>query len=238
MLYVRNSDHRGKANFGWLDSRHTFSFGHYYDPQHMGFSVLRVINDDKVDPGAGFDTHGHRDMEIISYVLDGVIAHKDSMGNLYEIPAGDIQVMSAGTGVLHSEFNASASEPLQFLQIWIQPDKLSVKPNYEQMAVSSDKPVKLLVSPDGRDNSLRINQDARIYRIALNEGASQALDNASRANYLHVVSGSVTVTTATGEVVTLNAGDGIGIQDEGSFRVEANARELEVLWFDLPPARH
>ncbi|KZZ46584.1 pirin, partial [Thalassolituus sp. HI0120] len=162
-------------NFGWLNSQHSFSFGHYYDPKHMGFSALRVINDDSVAPGAGFDTHGHRDMEIISYVLEGAIEHKDSMGHSYIVPAGDVQRMSAGTGVTHSEFNHSKQHNLRFLQIWIQPNKLGITPGYQQQKIEQRGKLTPLVTPDGSDGSLSIQQDVSLYRVALNRGESLQL---------------------------------------------------------------
>lgn len=229
MLYLRPAEQRGKANFGWLDSKHSFSFGNYYDPAHMGFSVLRVINDDTVAPGAGFGTHGHRDMEIISYVTDGVIAHKDSMGNEFKVPAGDVQRMSAGTGVTHSEYNASDSEALKFLQIWIQPAKTGIEPGYEQKAVEQNGALTALVNPDGSNGALSINQDASMSRLALEGGASQNFDLGGRAGYLHVLEGEAVV-----EGHTLAAADGIGVQQD-NVQVRAGDVGLVALWFDLPP---
>lgn len=227
MLYVRNEDQRGRANFGWLDSKHSFSFGHYYDRKHMGFSALRVINDDTVIPGAGFDTHGHRDMEIISYVLDGVIEHKDSMGKHSVLPAGEVQRMSAGTGVTHSEFNSSRTEKLRFLQIWIQPRVKGVKPSYEQRAIKQDGKLTALVTPSGEGNSLSINQDASMYRLKLNEGESYLFDTIKRPGYLHVIEGDLTVNESA-----MQAGDAIGAYQE---KLSVKARTpLTALWFDLP----
>lgn len=227
MYYFRNENDRGRANFGWLDSKHSFSFGHYYDAQHMGFSVLRVINDDTVTPGAGFDTHGHRDMEIISYVLEGAIEHKDSMGEHFVLPAGEVQRMSAGTGVTHSEFNNSQKDNLRFLQIWIQPKIKGIKPSYEQRAIEQNGPLTPLVTPDGTDNSLTINQDASMYRLQLNAGESYALDTLSRPGYLHVIEGELSVNNQK-----LAQGDAIGAYEE---KLEITAKEtLTALWFDLP----
>jgi quercetin 2,3-dioxygenase len=173
MHTVRYSEERGKANHGWLDSRHTFSFGHYHDPKHMGFGPLRVINEDRVKPGAGFPTHGHSDMEIISYVLEGELAHKDSLGTGSVIRPGDVQVMSAGTGIRHSEFNASDKNPVHFLQIWVMPDKEGVKPRYDQKTFSDAEKhgkLRLVASPDGSEGSVLIHQDARIYASILDDG--------------------------------------------------------------------
>lgn len=191
MLYQRRADERGRANFGWLDSRHTFSFGHYHDPKHMGISALRVINDDTVAPGAGFDTHGHRDMEIISYVLSGAIEHQDSMGNKFVVPAGDVQRMTAGTGITHSEYNHSKTEALKFLQIWILPNQRNLPPGYEQKAIEQRGRLTPLVTPDGRDGSLIVHQDASIYRIQLQDGETEALDTSRGVGYLHVIEGGV-----------------------------------------------
>jgi len=233
MFYYRAADSRGKANFGWLNSQHTFSFGNYYDGDHMGISTLRVINDDVVAPGAGFGNHGHRDMEIISYILEGSIEHKDSMGNQFTIPAGEVQRMSAGTGIMHSEFNASKTEPLKFLQIWITPNVTGIKPSYEQMPIVQSSTMTALVTPDGRNGSLSIHQDASIYRLKLNAGESydleaQAKDENERVGYLHVIEGS-SVNVGTG----LKAGDGLGIIKD-QLTVTASDDGLVALWFDLP----
>ena len=227
MYYLRDANERGGANFGWLDSKHSFSFGHYYDPKHMGFSVLRVINDDTVKPGAGFDTHGHRDMEIISYVLEGAIEHKDSMGKHFVVPAGDIQRMSAGTGITHSEFNHSKTESLKFLQIWIQPNKKGIKPSYEQKAVMQQGPLTPLVTPNGRDGSLSMQQDASIYRLHLQAGQQHQFDTSKRPGYLHVISGKAELNGHE-----LQAGDALGALKE-QLSVTAQT-ELTALWFDLP----
>lgn len=234
MLYHRPSSSRGRANFGWLDSKHSFSFGHYYDREHMGFSALRVINDDQVKPGAGFDTHGHRDMEIISYILEGAIAHKDSMGNEFIVPAGEVQRMSAGTGITHSEYNHSATEPLRFLQIWIQPNQRGIAPGYEQKAIAQTHPLTPLVTPDGRGDSLRLHQDASIYRLALEPGAGIDLDTRQRPGYLHLIEGQAEITNAD-EMLALNAGDALGAYQE-TLRVTAGTEQLTALWFDLPAA--
>ncbi|WP_288130083.1 pirin family protein [Microbulbifer sp.] len=228
MLYLRHAGERGKANFGWLDSRHTFSFGHYYDPKHMGISALRVINDDTVAPGAGFDTHGHRDMEIISYVLSGAIAHKDSMGNQFVVPAGEVQRMTAGTGITHSEYNYSDSEPLKFLQIWIIPNQRSLIPGYQQKAIVQSGKLTPLVTPDGHDGSLTVHQDASIFRLQLKAGESENLDATRGIGYLHVIEGA-----ARANQQALGAGDGLGALDE-PLQLRAGEQGITALWFDLP----
>jgi redox-sensitive bicupin YhaK (pirin superfamily) len=228
MFYYRAADARGKANFGWLNSQHTFSFGNYYDPDHMGISVLRVINDDIVAPGAGFGEHGHRDMEIISYILEGSIEHKDSMGNQFIVPAGDVQRMSAGTGVMHSEFNASATEPLKFLQIWISPNVRGIEPSYEQMAVVQSSTMTPLVTPTGRDGSLSINQDASLFRLQLQAGESYDLVAQKHVGYLQVISGG-----ALGNEYALTPGDSLGIIKD-QLSISAGGEGLVALWFELP----
>ncbi|WP_066959542.1 pirin family protein [Microbulbifer sp. Q7] len=228
MLYLRRADERGKANFGWLDSRHSFSFGHYYDPKHMGISALRVINDDTVAPGAGFDTHGHRDMEIISYVLAGAIEHKDSMGNRFVVPAGEVQRMTAGTGLTHSEFNHSTSEPLKFLQIWIIPNQRDLTPGYEQKAIAQNGALTPLVTPDGANGSLTVHQDAAISRLQLAPGETIDLTADKGVGYLHLIDGGVGVND--GE---LAAGDGLGVMEE-TLQLTADAEGVSALWFDLP----
>lgn len=228
MDYIRLADERGTANFGWLNSRHSFSFGHYYDARHMGISVLRVINDDTVIGGAGFDTHGHRDMEIISYVTQGAIEHKDSMGNRFVVPAGEVQRMSAGTGITHSEYNASPTDTLKFLQIWIQPNQQGLVPGYEQARIEQQGPLTPLVTADGRDGSLRINQDAFLYRLQLGAGEEQTFTLPNRAGYLHVIDGKG---SASGQLIS--GGDGIGLLQTQTLQVTAT-EPLEALWFDLP----
>ena len=232
MLTVRQADNRGVANFGWLDSRHTFSFGHYYDPKFMGHGPLRVINEDRVKPGQGFGTHGHRDMEIISYVLDGALEHKDSMGNGSVIRPGDVQRMSAGTGVTHSEFNHSSSEPVHFLQIWLQPNRLGVAPAYDQRHFPLEERRGrwlALVSPDGRDGSIATHQDALLCGTLL--GPGERLDyhfTGERQGYLHLARGRLQVGG-----ITLQAGDGLHIRQQASLELQG-VEDAEALLFDLP----
>jgi len=232
MLQVRQGNERGTANFGWLQSNHSFSFGHYYDPQQTGFGPLRVINEDRVEPAAGFDTHGHRNMEIISYVLSGALEHKDSMGNGSVLRYGDVQRMSAGTGVLHSEYNPSQSEPVHFLQIWIEPNVQNVAPSYEEKHFDRESKIgqlRLIVSPDGRDGSISVHQDARVYASILDGDDNVRYELASgRAAYVQVIRGNL---TANG--VALETGDALKVNDE-SFITLSHADTAEVLLFDLP----
>lgn len=232
MNQIRPALERGHADHGWLHSSHSFSFGSYYDPRHMGVSNLRVINDDTVAPGAGFDTHGHADMEIISYVLDGALEHKDSLGNGSVIRPGDVQRMSAGRGVQHSEFNPSASEPVHFLQIWLQPNAFGVAPSYEQKHFDPQQrrgALVLLVSPDGRHGSLSSHQDALVYGTLLNAGESvvQRVD-AGRRTYVHVARGAARINQQP-----LSDGDGIAIDGVRDVRLEG-IDEAEIMLFDLP----
>lgn len=241
MMYLRKADERGQVNLGWLESKHSFSFGHYYDPKHMGFSALRVINDDVVQAGRGFETHGHRDMEIISYVVSGALKHKDSTGNEYIVPAGDIQVMSAGKGIMHSEYNPSKDELVNFLQIWIVPNQKGGEPTYAQKTVGSattDKPsvsaLELLVSADGRENSLNIKQDAAISRVNLASDELISLKTETRKGYLHIVSGNVQISVQSEpSPVVLHAGDAVGIFENDEINLKAES-DLVALWFDLP----
>lgn len=232
MLEVRKSQDRGHAEHGWLSSRHTFSFAEYHDPRHMGFGPLRVINEDRVIGGQGFGTHGHRDMEIISYVLGGALEHKDSLGTGSVLRYGDVQRMSAGTGVRHSEFNHDAKEPVHFLQIWIMPEHQGIEPSYEEKRfdeASKRGQLRLVVSPDGRDGSLRMNQDAYLYAsiLAAGDKLSHALA-AGRLGYVHVARGSVTVNG-----IALSAGDAVKLADEAAVVLEGTG-DAEVLVFDLP----
>jgi redox-sensitive bicupin YhaK (pirin superfamily) len=241
MVYLRQANSRGAVDFGWLRSKHSFSFGHYYDPKHMGFSVLRVINDDIVAPGRGFETHGHRDMEIISYVVSGALKHKDSTGNEYIVPAGDIQVMSAGKGIMHSEFNPSKDEAVNFLQIWIVPSEKGGEPQYSQRAFGNSMQSsesagakELLVSQDGSNDSLTIKQDASITRIQLNKDEQIEQVTEGRKGYLHVVSGTASVMlTSEIEAISVNPGDGVGIYEHETVKVVGN-EPFVALWFDLP----
>jgi redox-sensitive bicupin YhaK (pirin superfamily) len=222
---------RGHANHGWLDSFHSFSFADYYDPQHMGFGVLRVINEDRVQPGRGFGTHGHRDMEIISYVLEGALGHEDSMGNGSTIRPGDVQRLSAGSGMMHSEFNHERDGVTHFLQIWIEPDVRGIAPTYEQKHFGDDEKrgrLRLIASPDGRDGSVSIHQDARVF-AGLFDGAESARHplERSRKGYVHVARGSVVVNGHE-----LAGGDALK-SDGGQIVIERGAR-AEVLVFDLP----
>jgi len=231
MLQLRKAQDRGHANHGWLDSWHTFSFADYHDPRHMGFSALRVINEDRVSPGEGFPTHPHRDMEIITYVLEGALEHKDSLGTGSVILPGEIQRMSAGTGIRHSEFNHSQSDPVHFLQIWILPSSQGVQPGYEQKLIDIAKlngNLRLVASPDGRDGSVTIQQDARLYAARLNnEEVTHALTPGRHA-WIQVARGAVRINGTM-----LQAGDGAGIENEPSLQLAADG-SAEVLLFDLP----
>lgn len=229
MIQLRRSEDRGPANHGWLQSMHTFSFAGYYDPEHMGVSALRVINDDKVAPGNGFGTHSHQDMEIISYVKNGVIEHKDSMGNIERLPAGEFQLMSAGTGVTHSEYNPSTQDRLEFLQIWIQPNVFGIEPGYQQKMFESQQGLQLIVSPDARDGSLLVHQDACLYQLLLDKDANTTHSlKKGRTAYIHVVKGQVSV-----EGETVSEGDGASVKDVELISFNAN-EETEALVFDLP----
>jgi quercetin 2,3-dioxygenase len=232
MNAIRRSNERGYADHGWLKSFHTFSFADYFDPEHVEFGPLRVINEDRVQPGMGFGTHGHRDMEIISYVLAGELAHKDSMGNGSTIRPGDVQRMSAGTGVRHSEFNPSASEPVHFLQIWIQPRETGIEPSYEEKRFSAAQKrgrLRLIASPDRSEGSVLIHQDARIHAGLFNGTEAASLELApGRRLYVHVARGVLQVNG-----VALSAGDAIRYTDVTSLRID-NGREAEVIVFDLP----
>ncbi|MCU0977470.1 MAG: pirin family protein [Steroidobacteraceae bacterium] len=232
MITLRPAAERGHANHGWLDSFHSFSFADYYDPAHMGFGPLRVINEDRVAPGKGFGTHGHRDMEIISYVLDGRLEHKDSLGNGSTMVPGDVQRMSAGTGVLHSEFNPAADSPVHFLQIWIEPARRGVAPSYEQVridAVAKRGRLALIASPDAAEGSVRIHQDARVYAGLFDGAEAATLRLASgRRAYVHVALGSAVVNGKA-----LGAGDALRLTDEEAVRIESG-RAAELLVFDLP----
>ncbi len=231
MFEIRKSEDRGHANHGWLDSHHTFSFADYYDEKHMGFGPLRVINEDRVHAGQGFGTHGHRDMEIISYVLEGELAHKDSMGTGSVIRPGDVQRMSAGSGVRHSEFNHSKEQTTHFLQIWIQPNVNGIPPSYEEKHFAAEEKrgrLRLIASEDGTDGSVLIHQDAKLY-AGLFDGAETAvlmLAKGRRA-FVHIARGSVTVNG-----VVLKTGDALKVTDEQSLKI-SDGQQAEVLVFDL-----
>jgi len=231
MIQIRKAAERGHFNHGWLDTFHTFSFGDYYDPAHMGFRSLRVINDDRVQAGKGFPMHGHRDMEIVTCVLAGALEHKDSMGNGSVIRAGELQRMTAGTGVRHSEFNPSQKEPVHLYQIWLLPERTGLEPSYEELAVSEEEKrgrFRLVASPDGADRSMTIHQDARIYLASLlpEQAVSHRIEP-GRAAWLQVLEGRVNLLGNN-----LSAGDGAAITGENTVAVEA-AGPSEVLLFDL-----
>ena len=231
MITIRRADERGHFNHGWLNTYHTFSFADYHDPGHMGFRDLRVINEDRVQPGSGFGTHGHRDMEILSYVLEGGLEHRDSLGNGGVVRPGEVQRMSAGTGVRHSESNASKSDPLHFLQIWIQPSRAGLDPGYEQKMFGLEERknhLRLIASPDGADGSLSINQDVRLYTTVLDRGqkAEHQLDP-GRYGWLQVARGQVEL---NGQI--LRESDGAAVSNEGSITILGNG-DSEILLFDL-----
>jgi redox-sensitive bicupin YhaK (pirin superfamily) len=232
MIEIRKSEERGRAHHGWLQSQHSFSFADYYDPRHQGFGPLRVINEDHVAPGAGFGTHGHRDMEIISYVLDGALEHKDSMGTGSVLHYGDVQRMSAGSGVRHSEFNGSKTEPVHFLQIWIQPNVEGIAPSYEEKHFAAEEKqgkLRLIASGDGREGSVLIHQDAALYAAILD--GDDRLEHSlapKRLGYVHVIRGQVEVNG-----VALKGGDALKIGDEERVTL-AKAEAAELLLFDLP----
>jgi quercetin 2,3-dioxygenase len=232
MITIRPAQERGAANFGWLDSRHTFSFGEYRDPNHMGFADLRVINEDKVEPSQGFPTHGHQDMEIITYVLEGALEHKDSLGTGSVIHPGDVQRMSAGTGIRHSEFNASKTEPVHFLQIWILPREKGIAPGYEQKNFGIDEKqgkLKLVGSPDGRDGSIIIHQNVHLYAAVLSAGESVNYNVTNdRVAWVQVARGSVQLNDRS-----LSAGDGAAISQESLITLQGAASDTEVLLFDM-----
>jgi quercetin 2,3-dioxygenase len=231
MIRIRQADERGLTRLDWLESRHTFSFGEYFDPDENGFSVLRVINDDRLAVGGGFGTHPHRDMEIITYVLAGSVEHRDSLGTRTVIPAGDVQRMTAGTGITHSEFNPSRSEPLHFLQIWIIPDRLELKPGYEQKSIGDrvTEKLSLVGSSNGGDGALTIHQDVELYIGTIGGGRSieKEIENGRKA-YLHVARGRVSLNG-----IALGEGDGAKIVEERQLKLLAS-EHAELLLFDLP----
>ncbi len=232
MITVRNSRDRGHADHGWLRSQHSFSFADYYDPAQMGYSSLRVINEDRVAAGAGFPTHGHSDMEIITYVLAGALEHKDSLGNSSVIRPGEVQRMSAGTGVRHSEYNHSKTEPVHFLQIWIEPDMRGIAPGYEQKAFPAaerSNRLRLVAAPDAQDGALHLQQNAKLYVVELHDAATvRHIPETGRHVYVHVARGAVLVND-----VALNAGDGARIEAETALDIKG-VPQGEVLLFDLP----
>ncbi|MFB2777687.1 pirin family protein [Shewanella mangrovisoli] len=230
MIRIRKAQDRGQADLGWLKSQHTFSFASYYDPQHMGVSSLRVINDDRVAPGAGFETHGHKDMEIISYVISGTIAHKDSFGNVKTLPAGEFQLMSAGKGIYHSEFNASNTESLHFLQIWIQPDTLGIDAGYQQKAFEQTSALTAVVTPTGENGTLKVQQDATLYRLMLapQEQVHMPQLKSQHQLYVQLVEGTLKVNDQV-----LTSGDGAHITAEEAVRFSAADNYVTALVFDL-----
>lgn len=231
MIYLRKANERGHANHGWLDSWHTFSFSSYYDEQFMGFSALRVINEDFIAAGQGFGTHPHKDMEILTYVLNGTVEHKDSMGNMEQIPAGEFQIMSAGTGIRHSEYNPSNEEELHLYQIWIIPERTGIEPRYEQKRFDSKDGKQLVLSPDARDGSLKVYQDMELWRWALpaNETHTHVVAD-KRVVWIQVVKGNVEI---NGQKATTS--DGLAIWQETALTIKAS-EDSEILLFDLPSA--
>jgi redox-sensitive bicupin YhaK (pirin superfamily) len=233
MISIRHGDERGRAKLAWLDSRHSFSFGDYHDPEHMGFGPLRVINEDRVQPGAGFPTHGHRDMEIISYVLEGALEHKDSLGTGSVIRPGDVQRMSAGSGIRHSEFNPSRSDAVHFLQIWLLPDTEGLAPSYEQKSFGDREKrghLRLVAAHDGRDGSVLIHQDVDIYASLLDRGETVAHTlPAGRKAWVQMARGEAEI-----DGRRLQPGDGAAIEQESAIRIAATTDGAEFLLFDLP----
>ena len=231
MIVLRKAEERGKANYGWLDTRHTFSFANYYDRDYMGFRTLRVINEDKVAPGAGFGKHGHRDMEILTYVTQGALEHKDSMGNGTVIRPGEVQRMSAGTGITHSEFNHSRTDPVGFLQIWLLPDTQGLSPSYEQRAfdlAGNTGELQLVAAKDGRDGAVKVHQNIDLYAAVLKKGdrLSHSL-SPQRHSWLQVVRGKITLND-----ISLGVGDGAAISEVGELAIAAED-SAEFLLFDL-----
>jgi len=234
MIQLRRSNERGHANHGWLDTHHTFSFAGYYDPRYLGFRALRVINDDRVIGGRGFGTHGHRDMEILSYVVEGALEHRDSTGTGSVIRPGDVQRMSAGRGVHHSEYNHDDAESVRFLQIWIEPSERGLEPSYEQKHFGDERrnALRLVASPDGARGSLTVHQDVRVYASVLEAGASVAHRlGEGRHAWVQVVRGAVRLHTGADEE-TLRLGDGAAISEVDGLRLEAD-EDSELLLFDL-----
>lgn len=229
MVTLRKSNERGAADFGWLQSKHSFSFGRYYDPQHMGFSDLRVINEDVVAPGAGFGTHPHENMEILTYVLDGALAHVDSMGNRRVLKAGEFQRMTAGTGVTHSEMNASETDPVHFLQIWVEPEHVGLEPGYEELSLDTiGTGITQIAGPQTKGDQLTIHQDTRIFlgKLGAGESAVQTIGE-NRRVWLQMISGQANING-----VSLSAGDGVAVSDQATLTVAADS-DTDFLVFDL-----
>ena len=230
MFVLRQSSERGSADHGWLNSQHTFSFAGYYDPAHMGFSALRVINQDIVQPNMGFGTHGHRDMEIISYVLAGNIAHKDNQGNVRTLPAGEFQLMSAGSGITHSEYNHSDKDPLQFLQIWIEPNVKGQTPGYQQKDFGQNEGLTHIISPTGINDTLRVKQDMHLHQLILSPSQQVELSSQLPNQYVQLVSGKLSVNG-----VVMSAGDGLKITDEEKLDFKSiGEKVLKALVIELP----
>ncbi len=231
MITLRHSSDRGHANHGWLDSYHTFSFANYYDPNHMGFRALRVINEDRVQPGRGFGTHGHRDMEILTYVLEGALEHKDSLGNGQVITPGEVQRMSAGTGIMHSEFNPSKTEPVHLLQIWLLPLQQGLQPSYEQRAFSQEQrlgKLRLIAAKDGRDGAVTIHSDVDLYSGILQKGDRVSYQlQANRYGWLQVARGEASLNG-----YNLKAGDGVALSEAQTLKISTDTG-AEILLFDL-----
>ncbi len=234
MILLRSKDNRGHFNHGWLDTYHSFSFANYYDPRFMGFSSLRVINEDRVAPSKGFGTHSHSDMEILTYVLNGTIAHNDSMGNKEYVPSGEFQIMSAGSGVTHSEFNASNTSNLHFYQIWITPNKFGIKPRYEQKSFSDSKKT-LILSPNAENGSLKVYQDMKLWRYRNFNNESFSLSN-NRKAYIQVISGELEISSKHTNPFNISTSDGAMVSDENIFNIKriSDKDEVEILIFDLP----
>jgi quercetin 2,3-dioxygenase len=232
MIKIRDGNQRGKANFGWLDTHYTFSFSNYFDPEYMGFKSLRVINEDRVNPGGGFPTHGHQDMEIITYILQGALEHKDSIGNGSIIQPGEVQRMSAGTGILHSEFNPSDKEMVHLLQIWIIPKSKGITPSYEQKTFTEREKsgqLRLIGSEDGRENSVTIHQDVNLYATLLKNGETISYKTSpERGIWVQIIRGEINLNDHV-----LSAGDGVAITDETSLFLTGNATNSELLLFDM-----
>ncbi|WP_286270151.1 pirin family protein [Thalassotalea hakodatensis] len=231
MIELRKANDRGRANFGWLDSKHSFSFGQYYDPKHMGFSALRVINDDIVQAGMGFDTHGHRDMEIISFVIEGALEHKDSVGNVERLPTGEFQLMSAGKGIFHSEYNASTNKASRFLQIWIEPNIFGERPSYQQKAFGNAQGLTTIVTPTGEAGTLKIKQDARLSQLILAENTEEAYQvPLARKVYVHLIAGVLSINGTE-----LAPGDGAKVTNETILKLENRGdNSVTALVFELP----